>query len=186
VHVTFNTQQEAELLEECGFMTRIGMQFHWWVSFACSNLRTHLLKWIPICACALVELARTIHIRCMHGISGREIISYTIIYTFLANPTHLLRLPFERKERLFVQTKSKLSIIYLNSENGIEVNFSLPYHLPGFHSSFWLYAKCTHSFKCPLISLPHLCRKPIISGQGQDYIYTVQHAVPLAGNLPSI
>lgn len=30
VHVTFNTQEEAELLErECGFMSRIGMQFHW-------------------------------------------------------------------------------------------------------------------------------------------------------------
>uniref|UniRef100_A0A7S3VR85 Uncharacterized protein n=1 Tax=Dunaliella tertiolecta TaxID=3047 RepID=A0A7S3VR85_DUNTE len=29
VHLTFNSREEAELLEECGFMSRIGMQFHW-------------------------------------------------------------------------------------------------------------------------------------------------------------
>jgi len=31
VHVTFNTAEEAEALESCGWLKRIGMQFHWWV-----------------------------------------------------------------------------------------------------------------------------------------------------------
>ena len=41
-----------------------------------------------------VGLARTIYIRCIYGIFGREIIKYTVIYgvyiRVLANPTYLL------------------------------------------------------------------------------------------------
>jgi len=50
-----------------------------------------------ICVCELTQLglARTIYIRCIHGVFGREATKYTVIYgvciygyTVLANPRH--------------------------------------------------------------------------------------------------